>query len=143
MIAFVHMAYEYEGERWSFVDFEDLSQEHVDVLLECANRHRGEDGPWSIDATFPAANQTHQTWDRWMDVEDFFEYRRGYPTRGDAGRYVDIRPSDAFDRLPVEMLTRLASAFRAYLDDPTLYHLEEDLVTVFTPLFEKEVETRR
>ena len=115
MIAFVHMLYQFEGETWSFVDFEDLSQEHINVLLECASRHRGEDNPWTIENTFPAAYGGHPTWDQWLSVKGFFEYRRGYKTKGDDSRYMEIRPSDAFDRLPIEMLVRLAATFRAYL----------------------------
>lgn len=70
MIAFVHMAYEYEGESWSFLDFEDLSDEVVNTILEIRNRYREQgddsfgDSPWEIEARFPegeAQNLGHWT----------------------------------------------------------------------------------
>jgi len=154
MIAFVHMYYEFEGQQLWFIDFEDFEDEMVEAILEIRNRYRGDDGPWSIEGRFSegeADGLSH--WSSFLAPEHFFTYLRWgcrVPRQeGDSRKivrtdtkYMDIEPTDAFDILPLEILKRFAETFRADLENDEYEHLEDSSTTVFTPLFEQEVEKR-
>jgi hypothetical protein len=156
MILYVTMSYEYEGGNASFVDFGDLPEETVQTILSIANFHKEEGSTnWEIEGRFPSGEVSYLSdWQGFLNPEYFFTYTRygrkkpdvpGASRRTDSSkpRYGDIEPTDAFDRLPIEILEEYAKAFRAYLDDDEYTHLDDDSEVVFTPLFEKEVAARR
>jgi len=157
MIAYITMSYEYEGGQSGFIDFEDLSNEVIGIILGICNFHKERaSSDWEIEATFPEGhvpNLGH--WVGLLEPEHFFTYLRygrkrpdlpgaSMKTDGSLPKYTEIVPiSTAFERLPLKLLERLAVAFREYLDDDEYDHLEDDSEVTFTPLFEKEVEARR
>jgi hypothetical protein len=158
MIAFLYMAYEFEGDSWCFIDFEDLSEDVVDAIVEIRNRYKNEgDSDWGIEARFPEGDVDDLTqWVRFLEPENFFTYtKRGRPVPHEPGasrksqrvpgdpKHQNIEPTDAFDKIPLPLLEKFAVAFREYLEDDSYHFIDEDEIVVFTPLFEKEVERRR
>ena len=156
MIVYVTMSYEYEGGQACFIDFEDLSDEEINTILSIASFHKGRgDSDWDIEATFPEGN-VHDLghWLGLLEPQYFFTYlfygrKRpdlpGTPMKMDMDfpRCSEIAPTDAFDRLPFELLERFTVSFREYLESDECERLENDFEVIFTPLFEKEVEARR
>lgn len=156
MIAFVHMAYEFEGTAFEFIDFGDLSDEVVNAIIEIRNRYQARgDSPWEIEGRFPEGEAKYLSpWESFLNPEHFFTYtrhgRRVPAQEGDSRKttregsaFKNLEPTDAFDRLPLEVLEKLAVGFREHLEDESYYFVGDDEIVVFTPLFEQEVERRR
>jgi hypothetical protein len=135
------MEYEYDCGQYDFVDFEDLSDEIIQVLLDCKNQHRYKsDSLWTIEAKFPAAFQAHSPWWNFLRVEDFFTYTKGKHSKQQP-KYMDIQATETFKRLPLDLLQKLAAHFRQELDSEEYEYLDDNPEVIFTPLFEKEVAT--
>ena len=155
MIYYLQMSFEHEGGQQEFVDFEDLDESLVDAILDIANRNKDRGASdWFVEGKFPKGEVDNLgDWRRVLDPEFFFTFRRfgrKVPFDPDdvrkvrlGGKYQEIEPTDAFDKLPLEILKEFAGAFREYLEDDELTHCDSDPEVIFTPLFEKEVEARK
>ena len=155
MIYFLRMVHEFTGGGEGFVDFEDLDESLVDAILAIANSRKAQgDSDWFVEGKFPEGQvENLENWRSMLNPEFFFTYRRFgrkvpfdpddvRKPRVGSSTYDEIAPTDAFDKLPLEILKEFTGAFREHLEDESYYFVGDDPVVVFTPMFEKELVKR-
>jgi hypothetical protein len=153
MIAVIVHTWEYEAPSWHFVDLGDYGEPLAHALVAWGNADDGEWPESELFCTMPEVtfmqNDRATPWTEMLSPEGFFDYDR-CRVRDEAahtGSRWDYREIEAWDQrwrlFTHEQLTDIAKAFRSELNSDDLTHLPDDTTTVFTPLFEKEMEARR